>query len=143
MMLRKVLPLSFLFVSLAALPALAGSSYVENSFNLRNIYNGKSKTDVNINEIYHGIRSAGSDAIKNTHSVTTTSYKEKGDIRLDNGDTVWRNTKFYETDVSDIVTTSWSRESGSFSKLTNINVRDTYNFSGFDKVHRATSGFDF
>ncbi len=138
MKLQKVLPLSAILVGVAALPSLAGSSYVENSFNLKNTFNGRSNTDVDVHQLYEGTRSAGSDAVKNETSTTTTDYYETGDVAGS-----WRETNFSEIDVADISVSSWSRESGSFSNSTDVAVDESYNFSGFDKTHRVTSGFDF
>ncbi|PZD71496.1 hypothetical protein C1752_06116 [Acaryochloris thomasi RCC1774] len=96
MKLQKVLPLSAILVGFAALPSFAGSSYVENSFNLKNTYNGHSNTDVDVNQVYWGTRSAGSDATKDEYSITTTEYNESGDVAGS-----WRETNFSEVDVAD------------------------------------------
>ncbi|PZD72131.1 hypothetical protein C1752_04109 [Acaryochloris thomasi RCC1774] len=138
MKLQRVLPLSAILVGFAALPSLAGSSYVENSFNLKNTYNGHSDTKVKVHEVYKGTRSAGSDAVKNEWSVTTTDYTEKGDVAGS-----WRETNFSEVDVADISVSSWSSEHGRFKNTTDVAVHESYDFSGFDKTHRVTSGFDF
>ncbi len=138
MKLQKIIPLSAIFIGFLALPSFAGSSYVENSFNLKNTYNGVSDTNVNIKQIYQGIRSAGSDAVKNELSITTTDYSEYGDVAGS-----WRETNFSEIDIADITAKSWSREYGRFKNVTNVAVKESYDFSGFDKTHRVTSGFDF
>ncbi|PZD72132.1 hypothetical protein C1752_04110 [Acaryochloris thomasi RCC1774] len=138
MKIQRILPLSAILVGFAALPSLAGSSYVENSFNLKNTYNGYSKTDVDVNQLYLGTRSAGSDATKDEYSITKTDYNEKGDVAGS-----WRETNFSEVDVADISVSSWSEESGAFINSTKVAVDESYQFSGFDKTHRVTSGFDF
>jgi hypothetical protein len=130
MKLQKILPLSAILVGVAALPSFAGSSYVENSYNLKSTFNGRSDTNVKVDEVYKGWRSAGSNATKNEWSTTTVTEAKDG-----------RN--FTETDTADISTTSYASESGDFRTTTNVAVKESYNFSGFDKDHRVTSGFDF
>jgi phage-related tail fiber protein len=130
MKLQRILPLSAILVGVAALPSLAGSSYVENSFNLKSIFNGKSSTTVNVDEIYKGWRSAGSDAVKKEWSTTKATEVKDGRY-------------FSEVDKADIKTTSFAREKGDFTTTTAVRVNESYDFSGFDKDHRVTSGFDF
>ncbi len=143
MKLQKVLPLSAILVGFAALPSLAGSSYVENSYDLKNTFNGRSSTKVRVDETYKGWREAGSDATKTVNATTTTSYNEWGDITADNGDVAWRDTTFNETDTTNITVNSWSKEKGDFTRTTDIDVDESYNFTGFNKTHKVTSGFSF
>ncbi|MGB7413956.1 MAG: hypothetical protein WA902_07085 [Thermosynechococcaceae cyanobacterium] len=130
MKLQRILPLSALLVAAAALPSLAGTSFVENSYNLKSTFNGKSSTNINVNEVYKGHRTAGSDASKTEKSITTTTEAKDGRT-------------FNEVDTADIATSSYSRESGDFATATNVAVKESYDFSGFDKTHRVTSGFSF
>ncbi len=125
-----VLPGLLLFLSVAAQRASAGSAYAENSYRVRQIFNGKSETKLDIQETYSGERKAGSTAIKREWGTTTVTESANG-----------RN--FVETDRFDITTRSYSRERGDFLRTTNINVTESYDFSGFEKSHRVTSGFDF
>lgn len=130
MKLQKVLPLSAVLVGLAALPSVAGSSYVENSYRLRSITDGTSTTNVDVAEIYEGTRTASSNAVKTEWGTTTVT--EANDGRT-----------FDETESFDIEATSSSSESGHFSKTTDVDVTETYHFTGFEKDHRVTSGYDF
>ncbi|MGF1602181.1 MAG: hypothetical protein ACFCU8_09195 [Thermosynechococcaceae cyanobacterium] len=130
MKLQKILPLSAILVVFAALPSFAGSTYVENSYNLRSTFNGKSHTNVNVDEIYSGHRSATSSATKKVASTTTTTEAKDGRT-------------FNETDVADIYTTSSSSEAGNFTNTTAVRQTESYDFSGFSKDHRVTSGYNF
>ncbi|MGB7413955.1 MAG: hypothetical protein WA902_07080 [Thermosynechococcaceae cyanobacterium] len=130
MKLQKILPLSAILVAAAALPSLAGTSFVENSYNLKSTFNGKSSTNINVNEVYKGWREAGSNATKNEWSTTTTTEAKDGRT-------------FHEVDKADIATSSYSHEKGDFTTTTNVAVKESYDFSGFDKTHRVTSGFSF
>lgn len=130
MKLQKILPLSCIAVSLAALPALAGSSYVENSYRLRSITGGTSTTNVDVSEIYSGWRKADSTAVKTEWGTTTVTEAKDGRT-------------FHETESFDITARSGSWERGDFTKTTDVNVTEVYHFTGFEKDHRVTSGFDF
>lgn len=134
----KIASLSALFVGALSLPALAGSSYVENDFSIRNIYNGRSKTDVKVNTRYDFDRTATSTASKVGTSHTTTTQMTKGDI-----DGLWQEQSFREVDDFDISTSSTSTETGWGHKTEEIRVTDTYSYNGIDKTHRVTSGYDF
>ncbi len=126
----SAIPLSFVLLSVVTLPSLAGSSYVENSYKVRSIFNGKSTTKIDIQEVYEGVREATSSAVKREWGTTSVSEIQNG-----------RN--FAERDRFDITTRSSSQERGNVLKNTNISVRESYDFSGFEKSHRVTSGFDF
>ncbi|MGF1602180.1 MAG: hypothetical protein ACFCU8_09190 [Thermosynechococcaceae cyanobacterium] len=130
MKLQKILPLSAILVAAAALPSLAGSTYVENSYNLRSTFNGKSHTNVKVDEVYKGWRSADSSATKNVWSTTTTTENKDGRT-------------FSEVDKADIRTTSGSWEKGDFTNTTAVRQTESYDFSGFSKDHRVTSGYNF
>lgn len=130
MRVRTALPLSVIFTSLTALSAQAGSSYVENSYRLRSITNGRSLTNINISETYQGWREAVSSATKREWGATAVSE--------------WRDGRdFREQERFDITATSKAYEKGDFIKNTDVYVRETYHFTGFEKDHRVTSGFDF
>jgi hypothetical protein len=130
MKLQQILPLSAILVAAAALPSLAGSTYVENSYNLRSTFNGKSNTSVKVDEVYKGWRSADSSATKNVWSTTTTTEHKDG-------------RSFEEVDRADIQTTSRSWEKGDFTNTTAVRQNESYDFSGFSKDHRVTSGYSF
>jgi hypothetical protein len=130
MKLQQILPLSAILVAAAALPSLAGSTYVENSYNLRSTFNGKSNTSVKVDEVYKGWRSADSSATKNVWSTTTTTENKDG-------------RSFHEVDKADIHTTSGSWEKGDFTNTTAVRQHESYDFSGFSKDHRVTSGYSF
>jgi hypothetical protein len=130
MKLQKILPLSAILVAAAALPSLAGSTYVENSYNLKSTFNGRSNTTVDVNEHYSGTRSAHSSATKDVTSETTTTEAKDGRT-------------FHEKDIATINTTSTSSESGDFTNTTAVKQTESYDFSGFAKDHRVTSGYSF
>lgn len=158
---QRLLPLcSALFLGLAAAPAFAGSASVSNSFSIRDIYGGRSKTEVKIRELYVGVRAAGSDAkkvsvgyTKTNDGSTTTNYKEEtrpkycgwhkcGEVTTGSSTTT-NNALFEEVDVSAATSSSWAREYGVFGKTTKIDVKETYNFNGIDKTHTVGSSFSF
>lgn len=128
---QKIAPLAVLIsLGAAALPAAAGSSYVENSIRLRSIKDGRSTTNINVHETYNAKTWAHSSATK--HEWGSTSVTEDKDGR-------W----FKEHDTYDIVTKSYAQEDGKLSRTVNVHTNESYNFSGFEKDHRVTSGFDF
>ncbi|NJK40233.1 MAG: hypothetical protein HC934_00625 [Acaryochloridaceae cyanobacterium SU_2_1] len=120
----------FISLGLAALPAVAGETYVENSYRLKSIYNGKSTTNVNVKETYNATTWAGSNATKREWGSTTVTEAANGRT-------------FNEHEAFDIVTTSSATEDGKLSRITNVDSKDFYEFSGFNKDHRVTSGFSF
>lgn len=143
---QRLLPLcSALFLGLAAAPAFAGSSSVSNSWNIRDIKDGYSKTTVDIKENYWGTRDAYSSATKNEwgYNVVTdnltpnTSGYRKGHKPQANGPTL------FEFDAYDITATSHASEWGAFDKTTKIDVHEDYYFDGLDKTHTVTSSFSF
>ncbi|KAI9133678.1 hypothetical protein [Acaryochloris sp. CCMEE 5410] len=146
---QRLLPLcSALFLGLAAAPAFAGSASVSNSFSIRDIKNGYSHTSINVNEWYGGIRSAGADASKVSVGVTTTkdgsaTTQTKYCGRNCRKSTTTYNGLFSETDYSVAKSSSWSRESGLFTKDTNVHVYESYDFDGIDKTHTVGSSFSF
>ncbi|MGB7413954.1 MAG: hypothetical protein WA902_07075 [Thermosynechococcaceae cyanobacterium] len=127
---RSSIPFSFIFLAVVTLPSFAGSSYVENSYKVRSIFNGESKTKIDIKEVYEGVREAGSSAVKREWGTTSVAESRDG-----------RN--FLEKDRFDVTTKSYSQERGNFLKTTNVSIRESYDFSGFEKNHRVSSGFDF
>jgi hypothetical protein len=127
---RTAISLSLVFVSAVTLPSFAGSSYVEDSYRLRSIYNGESTTKIDIKEVYQGTREADSSAVKREWG--TTSVTEVKDGR-----------SFVETDRYDATARSYSREAGDFLKTTTVSVQESFDFNGFSKAHRVTSGFEF
>ena len=126
----RALSLSVILLNVVVLPSFAGSAYVEDSYRLRKIFNGESTTKVKIKEIYTGIREADSYAVKREWGSTVAIEAKDG-----------RN--FYENDRFNITTKSSAQERGNVRKVTNVNVIESYEFSGFNKSHRVTSGFDF
>lgn len=134
----KVASLSTLFVTALSLPAFAGSTYVENDYSIRNIYNGRSRTKVRIDSRYDFTRKASSTAKKYGTSNTVTRQASKGDV-----DGLWQEQSFYEVDDFTISTSSKSSEIGKGHKIEKIRVNDTYSFNGIDKTHRVTSGYDY
>lgn len=148
MKLQRLLPLSAtLFIGMAAMPALAGTSSVTNSFSTRDIKNGWSKTNIDVHEHYKFWREGGSDATKSEWGVTVvtdnlnaskpTSYK--GKPQRPSGD----SSTFYELDVYEAEASSWSYEKGDGHKTTDVTVEEAYDFTGFDKTHTVSSGFSF
>jgi hypothetical protein len=126
----RTIPLSLVLLGVAALPSFAGSTYVENSYRVRSIFNGKSTTKIDIKEIYEGVREATSSAVKREWGSTSVSEIKDG-------------RHFIERDRFDITTRSASQERGNFVQNTNVSVRESFDFSGFEKNHRVTGGFDF
>lgn len=128
---QKIAPLAVLIsLGAAALPASAGSSYVENSYRLKSIYNGKSTTNIRVHETYKADTWAHSSATKNEWGHTSVSEHKDG-------------RKFNEYEAFDITTSSYAQEDGKLHRNVNIHTKESYNFSGFEKDHRVTSGFDF
>ena len=148
---QRLLPLcSALFLGLAAAPAFAGSASVSNSFSIRDIKNGWSRTDVHIGEVYAGWRKAGADAKKVSVGITTTkdgsqTTQTKGYCyrKCNTTTTTTNNALFEEVDVSAATSSSWSREEGDFVKLTKIHAVEKYDFDGIDKTHTVGSSFSF
>ncbi|WP_299492013.1 hypothetical protein [Acaryochloris sp. IP29b_bin.137] len=129
---QRVLPIcSALFLSLAAMPAFAGTSSVSNSWNLRDIEHGRSKTKVNVKDTYKYKRHAGSHAVKNEWGFNTVTDNPKDGPSL------------YEYDSYDITASSWTKESGRGKSVTKVNVSESYKFDGLDKTHTVTSGYSF
>lgn len=114
----------------AASPAFAGETYVYNKYRLKSTFNGKSSTDVKVNETYNATTWAGSESTKTEWGNTTVTEAKDG-----------RN--FHEYEAFDITTTSKATEDGKLSRTTNVNNHESYNFSGFDKDHIVGSGFSF
>ena len=134
----KAASLSTLFAAALTAPALAGSTYVENDYSIRNIYNGRSRTNVKIDSNYEFDRKAYSRASKKGTSFTETDQISKGDV-----DKVWQDQTFAEVDDFRIDTASKSIEVGDGFKRENIRVQDSYSYNGIDKTHRVTSGYDY
>ena len=136
----KVASLSTVLVGALSVPALAGgaSSYVENDFSVRNIYNGRSSTKVNIDSNYDFTRSAESYSTKNGTSVTTTSQSAKG--HKDGFDI---NQSFNEQDNFEISASTTVTENGSGNETKTVRVSDSYSYNGIDKTHRVTTGFSY
>lgn len=131
---QRLLPVcSALFLSLAAMPAFAGTSSVSNSWNLRDIEHGRSKTKVKVNDTYKYKRSAGSDAVKHEwgFNIVSDNYNSKDGPSL------------YEYDSYDITASSWTKEHGRGKSKTKVNVTESYRFDGLDKTHTVTSGYSF
>ena len=136
----KIASLSTVLVGTMSLPALAGgaSTYVENSYSLRNIYNGRSETKVNIDSTYEFDRTAQSNASKiGTTSSTTkqSAYGHKDGFDI--------SQTFEEKDNFNIENTSSVTETGSGTETKTVEVTDSYSYNGFDKTHRVTSGFGY
>ncbi|KAI9133310.1 hypothetical protein [Acaryochloris sp. CCMEE 5410] len=128
---QKIAPLAVLIsLGAAALPAAAGESYVENSYRLKSTFNGHSTTNVNVHETYNANTWADSSAVKTEWGSTTVTEAKDGRT-------------FHETESFDIVTESSAREDGRLSRTVNVSTTESYDFSGFDKDHRVTSGFSF
>ncbi|NJN74887.1 MAG: hypothetical protein HC799_19950 [Limnothrix sp. RL_2_0] len=123
-----------------SLPAFAGgaSTYVENSYNLRNIYNGRSQTNVKVDSTYEFDRTAQSNASKIGTTSSTTMQSASG-----NKDGFAINQSFVEKDNFNISNTSSVKETGSGSENKTVTVSDSYSYNGFDKTHRVTSGFGY
>ncbi|MGR3280613.1 hypothetical protein ACSYAD_36775, partial [Acaryochloris marina NIES-2412] len=86
---------------------------------------------INVNEWYGGYRSAGADASKVSVGVTTTNdgsatTQTKYCGRRCHKSTTTYNGLFSETDYSVATSSSWSRESGLFTKDTNVYVHESY-----------------
>ncbi|MCM1982326.1 hypothetical protein [Lyngbya confervoides] len=134
----KIASLSTLFAGALTLPALAGSTYVENDYSIRNIYKGRNTTNVNIDTNYKFDRHAVSKSTKDGTTWTETKQKSSGHV-----DGLWQEQSFREVDDFEISATSKSTETGWGSTKEKVRVHDTYNYNGIDKTHRVTSGFDF
>ena len=134
----KVASLSALCTAAISAPALAGSSYVENDYSIRNVFNGRSRTDVKIDSQYDFQRSASSNASKVGTTRTETNQSSRGDV-----DGFWTEQSFNEVDNFDIASYSNASETGSGWRTEKIRVNDSYSYNGIDKTHRVTSGFDF
>ena len=136
---QRLLPLcSALFLSLAAAPAFAGSTSVNNSWNLRDITNGKSTTNIDVKETYWGTRDASSTATKTEWGVNIVT-----DNLNAHGKPTGDGPTLFEYDSYDITATSTAGEWGSFDKTTTVGVEESYNFEGLDKSHTVTSSFSF
>ena len=136
----KVASLSTVLVGALSVPAFAGgaSSYVENDFSVRNICNGRSSTNVNVDSNYDFTRSATSVSTKEGTSLTTTSQSAVG--HTDGFDI---NQSFNETDDFNISATTTITENGSGSETKAVVVSDSYSYNGIDKTHRVTTGFSY
>ena len=136
----KIASLSTVLVGAMSVPAFAGgaSSYVENDFSVRNIYNGRSSTKVNVDSNYKFDRHATSVSTKEGHSLTTTSQSASGDK-----DGFWIDQSFDEVDSFDISATTTVTESGWGNETKSVRVNDSYSYNGIDKTHRVTTGFSY
>ncbi|MGF1603719.1 MAG: hypothetical protein ACFCU8_17190 [Thermosynechococcaceae cyanobacterium] len=151
MKLQKLLPISAtIFLGLASMPAFAGTSSVTNSWNTRDIKNGYSKTSINVHENYNFWRDAYSDANKQEYGITVVTdnldSSDQGSYDSRTKPPVKPNddsSKFFEVDVYKADASSWAREWGDGYRTTDVNVYESYEFSGFDKTHTVSSGFSF
>ncbi|WP_299485384.1 hypothetical protein [Acaryochloris sp. IP29b_bin.137] len=127
---QKIAPLAVLLSLGAALPASAGSSYVKNSYDLRSIYDGKSTTNIHVHETYKADTWAHSSATKKEWGYTSvTEHKDGRD--------------FNEFESFDIKTTSYAQEDGRLERDVRVHTHESYKFSGFEKDHTVSSGFEF
>ena len=137
--LRKALPISAVLTAFCALPALAGSSYTENTYSLRNITNGSSTTTVDVTETTNRWGYGESYNTKNGYESTKVNQWSGGTDA--NGQYV--STDLSESDYFDISATSYAYEQFDSTATTKVKIEDSYNYSGTDKTHRTTAGFDF
>ncbi len=136
--LRKALPISAVLAAFCALPAVAGSSYTENSYNLRNITNGRSVTNINVTDVKNTWGEGGSYNSKEGTSSTSVYQSTRTDAPGE-----WTSSTLSEQDSFDITATSFTKERFDGTTKTNVSVTDAYDYAGTDKTHRTTSGFDF
>ncbi len=143
-------PLSLL-VLLSAIPsAFAGSAGVTNTWKTRDIKNGRSELNVKVDDKYYYNRDAKATAWKNEYGVTviTDNYSNSGGVckSSDKCKTPQKNedsTKFAEIDVYKAGSESYNKESGYGSTFTNVSVKETYDFSGFEKTHSVSADFSY
>ena len=136
----KIASLSTVLVGAMSVPAFAGgaSSYVENDFSVRNIYNGRSETKVNIDSNYKFDRSAVSYSSKEGTSYTETNQSASGDK-----DGFWIDQSFNEVDDFTISASTTVTENGWGNETKTVRVSDSYSYNGIDKTHRVTTGFSY
>jgi hypothetical protein len=141
-----------LLVLLSAVPAaFAGSAGVTNSWKTRDIKNGHSEMKVNVDDKYYYNRDAKATAWKEEYGATviTDNYSDKGggvcktsekcNPHSKNDD----STKFAEIDVYKAGSDSYNKEWGYGHTFTNVSLKETYDFSGFEKTHSVSSDFSY
>ena len=136
----QITSLSVIFINTLSLSAFAGgaSSYVENDFRIRNIYNGRSETKVRVDSNYTFDRKAISDSIKQGTSLSVTKQSASGDVGG-----FWVEQSFKEIDNFNISANTTLEERGWGQEIKNVRSFDTYRYNGFDKTHRVSTGFSY
>lgn len=151
---RKIVSVSLgLLMILASAPAaFAGSAGVTNSWSTRDIKNGRSKLNVNVKDNYYYKRDAKANAWKEEYGVTVVTDNVDGGK---GGDLCGRSkcakppqkgddsTKFAEIDVYHAGADSYASEKGHGYTFTKINLKETYDFTGFEKTHSVSSDFSY
>ena len=136
----KSISLSTVLVGALSLPAIAGgaSTYFENSYNIRNIFNGLSETKVRLDSTYRFDRKSVSDSLKQGTTNSVTKQSASGDV-----DGFWTEQSFIEKDKFHISARSNVTENGWGVEKVRLTSFDTFQYNGFDKTHRVTSGFSY
>jgi hypothetical protein len=146
-----------LMVLLSAIPsAFAGSAGVTNSWKTRDIKNGKYEMNVKVDDKYYYNRDAKATAWKEEYGktvITDNDYKgDKGICESDkchssyDGNSSYKNddsTKFAEVDYYKAGSESYNKEWGSGRTFTDVSIKETYDFSGFEKTHSVSSDFSY
>ena len=136
----KIISLSTVLVGALSIPAIAGgaSTYVENSYSIRNIFSGLSETKVRLDSTYRFDRKSISDSLKQGTTSSRTNQSASGDV-----DGFWVDQSFREVDKFNIYSRSNVVENGWGIEKVSLRSFDSYQYNGFDKTHRVTSGFGY
>jgi hypothetical protein len=137
-----------LLVLLSAVPsAFAGSAGVTNSWKTRDIKNGKYEMKVNVDDKYYYNRDAKATAWKKEYGATViTDNDYKSDKGVKDSSKSYNNddsTKFTEVDYYKAGAESYNKEWGYGHTFTDVSVKETYDFSGFEKTHSVSSDFSY
>ena len=151
---RQLITASLGFLMLLGMTpaAFAGSAGVTNSWSTRDIKNGRSDLKVNVRDDYRYKRDAYAGAWKEEKGITVIT----DNLDLDEGGDVCKSsycskpqkggddsTKFAEIDIYKAGSDSYATETGHGRTLTSVSVRESYDFSGFDKSHSVSADFSY
>ena len=153
MKLHRFIPASVgILVLVGAVPAaFAGSAGVTNSWSTRDIKNGKYEMNVDVYDKYYYHRDAKATAWKEEYGATlitdnigdSSSGVCSSSSRCDRPSRNEDSTKFVELDLYKAGSDSYAKEWGKGYTYTTVDIKETYDFSGFDKTHSVSSSFSY